>query len=162
MRNEVYSVKPLACHPCSIILLIIISLYQILCSSFCIMDLCVLGGDILSWNLSCSQNKKHCSSFIFYYILHCVLTYLTVQDDYQLVRDSISGYIYDSSPVDFTSDMGIRFILHPSVLKVSHPPKFASWIANGIASGLDSLFLNRFESHRAEYWRTLYSTTVSS
>ncbi|CAL5204660.1 unnamed protein product [Lathyrus oleraceus] len=80
-------------------------------------------------------------------------------DDYQLVRDSISGYIYDSSPVDFTSDMGIRFILHPSVLKVSHPPKFASWIANGIASGLDSLFLNRFESHRAEYWRTLYSTT---
>ncbi|CAI8599217.1 unnamed protein product [Vicia faba] len=45
-------------------------------------------------------------------------------DDYQLVRDSISGYIYDSSPVDFTSDIGVRF-----------------------------------ESHRAEYWRTLYSTT---
>ncbi|MCH83917.1 hypothetical protein A2U01_0004746 [Trifolium medium] len=81
------------------------------------------------------------------------------QDDYQLVKDCISGYIYDSSPVDFTSDMGVRFLLHPSVLKVSHPPRFASWIANGIASGLDSLFLNRFESQRAEYWRTLYSTT---
>ncbi|KAK2391682.1 alpha/beta-Hydrolases superfamily protein [Trifolium repens] len=80
-------------------------------------------------------------------------------DDYQLVKDCISGYIYDSSPVDFTSDMGVRFILHPSVSKVSHPPRFASWIANGIASGLDSLFLNRFESQRAEYWRTLYSTT---
>lgn len=81
-------------------------------------------------------------------------------DDYQLVRDCISGYIYDSSPVDFTSDLGVRFVLHPSVLKVSHPPRFASWIANGIASGLDSLFLNRFESQRADYWRTLYSTTV--
>lgn len=80
-------------------------------------------------------------------------------DDYQLVKDCISGYIYDSCPVDFTSDLGVRFVLHPSVLKVSHPPRFASWIANGIASGLDSLFLNRFESQRAEYWRTLYSTT---
>lgn len=83
------------------------------------------------------------------------------QEDYQLVRDCISGYIYDSSPVDFTSDLGVRFLLHPTVLKVSHPPRFASWIANGIASGLDSLFLSRFESQRAEYWRTLYSTTVS-
>ncbi|KAG5018349.1 hypothetical protein HKD37_06G014842 [Glycine soja] len=79
-------------------------------------------------------------------------------DDYQIVRDCISGYIYDSSPVDFTSDLGVRFLLQPSVLKVSHPPRFASWIANGIASGLDSLFLSRFESQRAEYWWTLYST----
>ncbi|ESW08664.1 hypothetical protein PHAVU_009G063900 [Phaseolus vulgaris] len=79
-------------------------------------------------------------------------------DDYQLVRECISGYIYDSSPVDFTSDLGVRFLLHPTVLKVSHPPRFASWVANGIASGLDSLFLSRFESQRAEYWQTLYST----
>ncbi|XP_061343181.1 uncharacterized protein LOC133289292 isoform X2 [Gastrolobium bilobum] len=81
-------------------------------------------------------------------------------DDYQLVRDCISGYIYDSSPVDFTSDLGVRFLLHPTVLKVSHPPRFASWVANGIAFGLDSLFLSRFESQRAEYWQTLYSTTA--
>ncbi|KAK4274704.1 hypothetical protein QN277_017891 [Acacia crassicarpa] len=78
--------------------------------------------------------------------------------DYQLVRDSISGYIYDSSPVDFTSDLGVRFLLHPSVLKMSHPPRFASWIASSIASGLDALFLGRFESQRAEFWQTLYST----
>ncbi|KAJ7958141.1 Transmembrane 53 [Quillaja saponaria] len=79
-------------------------------------------------------------------------------DDYRLVRDCISGYIYDSSPVDFTSDLGTRFVLHPTVLKMSHPPRFASWVANGIASGLDALFLNRFESQRAEYWQTLYSS----
>ncbi|CAL8996400.1 unnamed protein product [Prunus brigantina] len=79
-------------------------------------------------------------------------------DDCRLVRDCISGHIYDSSPVDFTSDLGTKFVLNPTVLKISHPPRFASWMANGIASGLDALFLNRFESHRAEYWQTLYST----
>ncbi|KAK9740610.1 hypothetical protein RND81_03G047700 [Saponaria officinalis] len=77
---------------------------------------------------------------------------------YQVVRDCVAGYIYDSSPVDFTSDLGTRLLLHPSVLKVSNPPRAVSWIANGIASGLDGLFLSRFESQRADYWRTLYSS----
>ncbi|KAK4770533.1 hypothetical protein SAY87_031065 [Trapa incisa] len=80
------------------------------------------------------------------------------QDDIQLVRSCMSGYIFDSSPVDFTSDLGKRFAVHPSVTKISKPPRLASWIANGIASGLDALFLSRFESQRAEYWQTLYSS----
>ncbi|XP_010275590.1 PREDICTED: transmembrane protein 53-like isoform X1 [Nelumbo nucifera] len=79
-------------------------------------------------------------------------------DEYHLVRDCLSGHIYDSSPVDFTSDLGARFVVHPTVLKMPSPPRFVSWIANGIASGLDALFLNRFESQRAEYWQTLYSS----
>lgn len=79
-------------------------------------------------------------------------------DDFRLVRDCISGHIYDSSPVDFTSDLGTRFVLHPTVLKISHPPRLASWIAHTISSGLDALFLSRFESQRAEYWQTLYSS----
>ncbi|CAI9115754.1 OLC1v1016746C1 [Oldenlandia corymbosa var. corymbosa] len=79
-------------------------------------------------------------------------------DEFQLVRDCISGFIFDSSPVDFTSDLGTKFILHPTVLKMSKPPAIVSWIANGIASSLDSLFLSRFESQRAEYWQTLYAT----
>uniref|UniRef100_A0A2K1X217 Uncharacterized protein n=1 Tax=Populus trichocarpa TaxID=3694 RepID=A0A2K1X217_POPTR len=56
--------------------------------------------------------------------------------------DCIPGHIYDSSPVDFTSDMGRRSIFHPSVLKMSHPPRKLSWMANGIGSSLDALFLN--------------------
>ncbi|XP_057531932.1 uncharacterized protein LOC130810031 [Amaranthus tricolor] len=80
--------------------------------------------------------------------------------NYQVVRDCVAGHIYDSSPVDFTSDLGARFVLHPSVLKVSNPPRFVSWIANSIASGLDGLFLSRFESQRAEYWQTLYSSVT--
>ncbi|KNA20660.1 hypothetical protein SOVF_050200 [Spinacia oleracea] len=82
------------------------------------------------------------------------------QINYQALRDYIAGHIYDSSPVDFTSDLGTRFVLHPSVLKVSNPPRFVSWLANGIASGLDGLFLSRFESQRAEYWQTLYSSVT--
>ncbi|PSS31414.1 Protein translocase subunit SecA like [Actinidia chinensis var. chinensis] len=79
-------------------------------------------------------------------------------DEYQLVRDCVSGHIYDSGPVDFTSDLGTRFVLHPTVLKMSHPPRPVTWVANGIASSLDTLFLSRFESQRAEYWQTLYSS----
>lgn len=80
------------------------------------------------------------------------------QDDYQLVRSCICGQIYDSSPIDFTSDVGTRFMLHPSVLKISHAPRVISWLAKGVASGLDTLFINRFEAERADYWQTLYSS----
>lgn len=87
---------------------------------------------------------------------------LSMKDGYRLVRDCISGYIYDSCPVDFTSDLGTRFILHPTVLKMSQPPRIVSWIAHGIASSLDALFLSKFEQQRAHYWQTLYSSVVSN
>ncbi|KAG6741317.1 hypothetical protein POTOM_054550 [Populus tomentosa] len=58
------------------------------------------------------------------------------------VEDGGSSYD-DSSPVDFTSDIGRRSVIHPSVLKMSHPPRILSWMANGIGSSLDALFLNR-------------------
>ncbi|KAJ4846759.1 hypothetical protein Tsubulata_032148 [Turnera subulata] len=79
-------------------------------------------------------------------------------DDCQLIRDCISGHIYDSAPADFTSDVGRRFAVHPTVIKMSQPPRILSWMANGISDGLDALFLSRFESQRAEFWRTLYSS----
>lgn len=81
-----------------------------------------------------------------------------MKNEYRLVRDCLSGHIFDSCPVDFTSDLGTRFVLHPSVLKLSRPPTIATWIANGISSSLDALFLTKFESQRAEFWQTLYST----
>lgn len=84
-----------------------------------------------------------------------------MKDEYRIVKDCLSGHIFDSSPVDFTSDLGTRFFLHPSVLKLSRPPIIATWIANGISSSLDTMFLTKFESQRAEYWQTLYSTVVS-
>ncbi|XP_065010064.1 uncharacterized protein LOC135639958 isoform X1 [Musa acuminata AAA Group] len=59
--------------------------------------------------------------------------------DYQLVKESLCGQIYDSTPVDFTSDLGTRFVLHPSVLKRPHPPRVVSWMAKALATGLDTL-----------------------
>lgn len=80
-------------------------------------------------------------------------------DEYRLVRDCICGHVYDSSPVDFTSDLGTRFILNPSVHQTtSQPPNLISRFINGLASRVDSLFLSRIEFQRAEYWQTLYSS----
>ncbi|ONK55408.1 uncharacterized protein A4U43_UnF3660 [Asparagus officinalis] len=79
-------------------------------------------------------------------------------DEYLLVRDCACGQLFDSSPVDFTSDLGTRFVLHPSVLKMSQPPRVVSWMAKAFASGLDTLFISRFEAQRAEYWETLLSS----
>lgn len=93
-------------------------------------------------------------------LTHIVFNF-PMKDEYRLVRDFVSGHIFDSSPVDFVSDIGNRFALHQAGLKPSRPPLLASWITSGISSTLDALFLSRFESQRAEYWQTLYSTVVS-
>ena len=83
-----------------------------------------------------------------------------LQDEYQLVRDCLCGQMYDSTPVDFVSDLGTRFLLDPSVLKMSEPPRVLSWMAKGVASGLDALFIKKFEEQRKDYWETLYSSVV--
>ncbi|KAL6536969.1 hypothetical protein OROMI_025503 [Orobanche minor] len=82
-------------------------------------------------------------------------------DECRLVRDSVSVYIFDSCPVDFVSDIRNRFVLHQTGLKISRPPLVMSWITSGISSTLDTFFLSRFESQRADYWQTLYSTISS-
>ncbi|XP_022726566.1 uncharacterized protein LOC111282647 [Durio zibethinus] len=79
-------------------------------------------------------------------------------DGNQLVRNCVSGQIYDSSPVDFASDLNAQFALHASIRKMPGPSKLVSWIAKGVASGLDGLYLTGFESQRAEYWQNLYSS----
>lgn len=103
------------------------------------------------------------SSFSLFQLNYCYFK-LSIsfffQDDYWLVKDCLCGHIYDSSPVDFTSDLGTRFVLHPSVLKRPHPPRVVSWMAKALATGLDSLFIRRFEAERADYWQTLYSSVV--
>lgn len=85
-----------------------------------------------------------------------------VKAEYRLVRKCITGHIYDSGPVDFTSDLGTQYGLHPAILKMPGSSKLVSWLAKGIASGLDALYLTRFESQCAEYWQALFSSVVSS
>ncbi|XP_020575702.1 uncharacterized protein LOC110021517 isoform X2 [Phalaenopsis equestris] len=79
----------------------------------------------------------------------------------QLIEGKYAGQInqiYDSSPVDFTNDLGLQFALHPSVLKMSYPPRAVAWMAKAFGAGLDALFLSSFEAQRAEYWQALYSS----
>ncbi|GAB2291393.1 hypothetical protein Dimus_025650 [Dionaea muscipula] len=79
-------------------------------------------------------------------------------EDYRIVRDCTVGHIYDSCPAELTFDLVARFVLHPSILGMSNPPRLATWVVNSIVSGFDTLFHSKFESQVAEYWQTLYSS----
>lgn len=81
--------------------------------------------------------------------------------DRRLVASCISGHIYDSDPIDFTTDLGARFALRPSIIKIPGATRLASFLAKGVTSSLDGLFLTRFGSQRAEFWEALYSSVVS-
>ncbi|XP_057417852.1 uncharacterized protein LOC130712043 [Lotus japonicus] len=78
--------------------------------------------------------------------------------NYHLLRNCVSGHIYDSGPLDVTSDFGFRFALHPSMAKVPGSSKLVSLVAKSVASGLDALYLTSFESQAAEHWQALYSS----
>lgn len=78
--------------------------------------------------------------------------------DYRLVRNCISGQIYDSGPVDFVSDVGTQFLQNPVIGTSSQPSMIRSLMAKALASGMDTLFPSRIEAQRAEYWHTLYSS----
>ncbi|CAM8891853.1 unnamed protein product [Rhodiola kirilowii] len=80
-------------------------------------------------------------------------------DDNQLVRSCLSGHIYDSGPLDFSSDFAAQFALHPTILKLPGASKLMSWFAKGLSSSLDALFLTKFRSQHAGYWQALYSST---
>ncbi|GLJ41265.1 hypothetical protein SUGI_0854250 [Cryptomeria japonica] len=77
---------------------------------------------------------------------------------FNLVRKCVAGQIYDSSPIDFISELGANFVVHPTVLKLNHPPRVLRWGAQATAWALDALFLSRFEAQRAEHWQILYSS----
>ncbi|KAF5745635.1 hypothetical protein HS088_TW07G01227 [Tripterygium wilfordii] len=104
-----------------------------------------------------SVGSKACLYKIFQIIQGTHERHLGLEES-RLLRNCVSAQIYDSSPVDFTADLGARFALAPTILKLPGPVKLVSWVARGIASGLDGLYLTRFESQRSEYWQTLYSS----
>ncbi|OMO74123.1 hypothetical protein CCACVL1_16945 [Corchorus capsularis] len=104
-----------------------------------------------------SGSPKACMYKVFQIIQGTGESHLNL-DGNHLVRSCVSGQIYDSSPIDFASDLNAQFVLHPSIRKMPGPSKLVSWIAKGVASGLDGLYLTGFESQRAEYWQTLYSS----
>ncbi|KAL9327450.1 hypothetical protein ACSQ67_008095 [Phaseolus vulgaris] len=106
---------------------------------------------------SFSAGSKACLYKVFQLIDGRCETALNLPN-YQLLRNCLSGQIYDSGPIDVTSDFGFRFALHPSIAKVPGPSKLVSWAAKSVTSALDALYLTRFESQAAEHWQALYSS----
>lgn len=106
---------------------------------------------------SFSGGSKSCTYKVFKIIEGTCEAQLNL-DDNRLVRTCISGHIYDSGPVDFTSDVAAHFALHPTICKIPGSSKLLSWVAGTVASGLDALFLTQFDSQRIDYWQALYSS----
>ncbi|KAH6767115.1 hypothetical protein C2S52_018098 [Perilla frutescens var. hirtella] len=104
-----------------------------------------------------SGGSKACMYKVLQIIEGCSEVELNVEDC-RLVASCISGQIYDSDPIEFTTDLGARFALHRTILKIPGASKLVSFLAKGVTSSLDALFLTRFGSQRAEYWQTLYSS----
>ncbi|KAL6513780.1 hypothetical protein OROMI_034529 [Orobanche minor] len=106
---------------------------------------------------SLSGGSKAC----MYKVLQIIQGHSDVElslEDNRLVASCISGQIYDSDPIDFATDLGARFALHRSILKLPGSSKLVSLFAKGVTSSLDALFITRFGSQRADYWQTLYSS----
>ncbi|KAI3446007.1 hypothetical protein Pfo_002672 [Paulownia fortunei] len=106
---------------------------------------------------SFSGGSKACMYKVLQILKGCTDVELSLEDS-RLVASCISGHIYDSDPIEFTTDLGARFALHRSILKMPGSSKLVSLFAKGVTSSLDALFITRFGSQRAEYWQTLYSS----
>ncbi|XP_075477291.1 uncharacterized protein LOC142518390 [Primulina tabacum] len=106
---------------------------------------------------SFSGGSKACMYKVFQIIEGRSEVELNLEDS-RLIASCISAQIYDSDPVDFADDLGARFALHRSILRMPGSSKLLSLFAKGVTSSLDALFLTRFGSQNAEYWQTLYSS----
>ncbi|CAI9764390.1 unnamed protein product [Fraxinus pennsylvanica] len=104
-----------------------------------------------------SGGSKACMYKFFQIIKGCCEAELNLEDS-RLVMHCISGQIYESDPVDFSSDLGARLASNHIVLKMPGFSKLVSFFAKGVTSSLDALFLTRFGSQHAEYWQTLCSS----
>lgn len=83
-----------------------------------------------------------------------------MQEKFQAVRACVTGQIYDSSPADFVSEIGVKFLSSPVVWKSQKPSIVISLGTKTAASILDPLFSFQFEQQRVEYWLALEQSVV--
>ncbi|KAK6136865.1 hypothetical protein DH2020_029391 [Rehmannia glutinosa] len=82
---------------------------------------------------SFSGGSKACMYKVLQIIEGCSDVELSLEDS-RLVASCISGQIYDSDPIEFTTDLGARFALHRSILKMPGSSKLVSLFAKGVTS----------------------------
>ncbi|XP_022868854.1 uncharacterized protein LOC111388396 isoform X1 [Olea europaea var. sylvestris] len=107
--------------------------------------------------LAASSGGSKACMYKFFQIIEGCEAELNLEDS-RLVMHCISGQIYDSDPVDLSSDLGARLASNHTVLKMPGFSKLVSLFAKGVTSSLDALFLTSFGSEHAEYWQTLCSS----
>ncbi|KAH7442785.1 hypothetical protein KP509_02G001900 [Ceratopteris richardii] len=75
------------------------------------------------------------------------------------VKQSLSGLIFDSSPVDAVSHLGAKFVSHQVLtLRPGRPIAIVSWVAYAVSRGVDVVFSRQLGQERIDLWEALYST----
>ena len=104
------------------------------------------GNDALPVVLACySGSAKACLS---------EMALLLQRDpEFASLRSRVAGVCYDSSPVDYTSRHGVRFITEQGT--ASGIPEVVRWAALGATPALDLVFASTFARQRRRFWRAL-------
>ncbi|XP_042058924.1 uncharacterized protein LOC121803311 isoform X1 [Salvia splendens] len=92
--------------------------------------------------LAVLKKKKACPYSYCRFIEGCSDMELSLEDS-RILANCISGQIYDSDPIEFTKDLGARFALRRSILRMPGLSKLVSLVAKGVTSSLDALFITR-------------------
>ena len=79
----------------------------------------------------------------------------------ETIRKYLAGLIFDSSPMDFVSDIGAKFVSYQVLASERGKPIRALLYGTyAIGKGLDAVFGKTFEQQRIELWHALYSFVV--
>lgn len=93
-------------------------------------------------------------------ILSCHRGLQDLGEMYQLLVQCLCGEVYDSGPMDFTSDQGVRTLGSMMANKGGVLRPALDALLNMGACSLDFFLVNQFESDRAAYWSTLGCSLV--
>eukprot|EP00250_Pteridium_aquilinum_P006165 c16137_g1_i1 orf=688-1866(-) len=81
------------------------------------------------------------------------------EERFAVVMRSLSGLIFDSSPVDFVTHLGAKFVSHQVLtLQPGRPIGFISWVAYAVGRGVDVVFSRQLGPQRIDLWQALYSS----
>lgn len=77
------------------------------------------------------------------------------QGRFAAVRACVAGQVHDSSPPDFVSQVGAKFVSHSLTPGFGPPPPPLYWMARAGGWVADAVMGSRFERQRQDYWNIL-------
>lgn len=77
---------------------------------------------------------------------------------FKVVAESVAGLIFDSSPMEFESNIGAKVLSQQMLtLKPGRSNAIISHGAHALGRGLDTIFFKQFGLQRVDLWHALYS-----